>query len=88
MGVAQIDELIRVRLQGRLLGPTGRGRRLRERAGLSIRELAGLLGVDAATLSRWENGRTHPRGSGAARWLAACRTIEEELAHHEESAAS
>jgi transcriptional regulator with XRE-family HTH domain len=78
-----IDELLRVRLQSLLLGPTGRGRDLRERAGLSVRELATLLGVDAATLCRWERGQTRPRGPAASRWVAACQLIENELASYE-----
>jgi transcriptional regulator with XRE-family HTH domain len=81
--MGQIDEVVRVRLQGLLLGPTGRGRDLRERAGLSVRELAALLGVDAATLCRWERGQTRPRGPGASRWVAACQLIENELASQE-----
>jgi hypothetical protein len=79
----EFDELVRVRVQGLLLGPSGRGRDLRERAGLSVRELATLLGVDGATLCRWERGQTRPRGPGASRWVAACQLIEHELASQE-----
>ena len=32
-------------------------RRLRERAGLTLDEVADAMGVDASTVSRWETGR-------------------------------
>jgi transcriptional regulator with XRE-family HTH domain len=66
-------------IRGRTLGRTGRGRAIREEAGLSLRELAQIVEVDAATLSRWERGDVRPRQAGAARWLNACNAIEREL---------
>lgn len=66
-------------VRGRSLGRSGRGRTIREQAGLSLRELAEIVQVDAATLSRWERGDVRPRQAGAARWLAACDAIEHEL---------
>jgi transcriptional regulator with XRE-family HTH domain len=33
-------------------------RKLRQAAGLSLRELAGEVGIDESTLSRWERGET------------------------------
>jgi transcriptional regulator with XRE-family HTH domain len=83
-----LDQLVRMRLRGQLLGPTGRGRRLRQAAGLSVRELAKLLGIDAATLTRWETGQNRPRGEGGVRWVATCQVIEEELARQEQEAAA
>lgn len=41
-------------------------RRARERAGLTQKELAAHLGVDAMQLSRWETGRLTPRLKTAA----------------------
>lgn len=66
-------------MRGRSLAHSGRGKELRELAGLSLREFAGLLDVDPATLSRWERGVARPRRYAAARWLRACREIEREL---------
>jgi transcriptional regulator with XRE-family HTH domain len=57
-------------VRARALAATGEGRRRREAAGLSIRELAAAIGVDAPTLSRWELGRMRPRRASALRWLA------------------
>jgi transcriptional regulator with XRE-family HTH domain len=55
---------------------SGRGRELREAAGLSVRQLARELDVDAATLSRWERGESRPRTRAASRWVALCQEIE------------
>jgi transcriptional regulator with XRE-family HTH domain len=66
-------------IRGRTLGRTGRGRAIREEAGLSLRELARIVEVDAATLSRWERGDVRPRRSGAARWVNVCQEIERAL---------
>jgi transcriptional regulator with XRE-family HTH domain len=56
-------------VQARQLGRSGEGRRLREAAGLSLRELADAIGVEPGTLSRWETGRCRPRQRAALRWL-------------------
>jgi transcriptional regulator with XRE-family HTH domain len=66
-------------IRGRQLGSEGRGRRLRERAGLSVSELSRALGVDVATLSRWETGKAKPRPEGALKWAAVCDVIEQAL---------
>jgi DNA-binding XRE family transcriptional regulator len=76
--LAVMDE-IALLVRGRTLGRSGRGRAIREQAGLSLRELARIVQVDAATLSRWERGDVRPRQAGAARWLTACDAIEREL---------
>jgi transcriptional regulator with XRE-family HTH domain len=66
-------------IRGRRLASDGRGRRLRERAGLSVSELAHALGVDVGTLSRWETGKAKPRPEAALRWATVCEAIEHEL---------
>ncbi len=66
-------------IRGKRLGGQGGGRSLRQRAGLSVGELARVLGVDVATLSRWETGKAKPRPEAALRWAAACQAIEREL---------
>lgn len=59
----------------------GRVRRLRIKLGLSQRELAEAVGggVDAATISRWENGVRVPRTAAAARLAAVLRALEAAL---------
>jgi transcriptional regulator with XRE-family HTH domain len=71
----ELQQLVR----GRRLAREGRGRFLREAAGLSLRELAAAIGVDVATLSRWEHGSSRPRTRAAMRWVEACDAIEHEL---------
>jgi DNA-binding transcriptional regulator YiaG len=62
-----VAELIEV-AQARRRLPEPRERRLiRELAGVSRLELAGVVGVDAATLWRWETGRHRPRGVALVR---------------------
>lgn len=66
-----LDELVRVRKAA----SNGAGRALRRRAGLSLRELADLIDVDPATLSRWERGAVRPRHDAALRWSNALDAI-------------
>jgi transcriptional regulator with XRE-family HTH domain len=61
------------------LSSTGAGRDLRLRARLSVRDVAGCVGVDAATLSRWERGQCHPRRAAAVRWVEVCAAIDDAL---------
>ena len=72
----------------RRLARDGSGRATRERSGLSIRELARVIGVDVATLSRWERGEARPRGEAALQWLEACKAIERLLGGPDPSVAA
>ena len=60
----------------RALGPTGRGRRAREAARLSLSEFAQAIQVDPASLCRWEHGQTVPRRNAALRWLAGVEELD------------
>jgi transcriptional regulator with XRE-family HTH domain len=64
--------------RARQLGRSGQGRRAREAAGLSVRELAAAVGVEAGTLSRWETGRCRPRADAALRWLTTLDSLASE----------
>jgi len=46
---------------------TGAARSARERAGLSVGELARAAGLPPSTLARWERGERHPRAVQALR---------------------
>ncbi|HET6815294.1 MAG TPA: helix-turn-helix transcriptional regulator [Actinomycetota bacterium] len=59
----------------RRLQDTGQARRIRERAGVSVALLARAIGVQEATVWRWETGRSRPREDAALRWLAALETM-------------
>jgi transcriptional regulator with XRE-family HTH domain len=62
--------------RARELGPSGRGRRAREMARLSLSEVAVAIGVDAATLCRWERGLVRPRRAAALRWLSVVDDLQ------------
>lgn len=59
----------------RRLCVNGQGRLLRTTAQVSLRELAETIGVDAATLARWESGATVPRAHAAMRWIDALQLL-------------
>lgn len=59
----------------RQLAETGHGKRLRESVRITVRELAEAIGVDAATLSRWEHGQSVPRAAAALRWVTALNEL-------------
>jgi DNA-binding transcriptional regulator YiaG len=60
-----LDELVRVRA----MTTTGHARALRRAAGLSIGEVAHVVGVAPSTIYRWETARRRPRGDAARRYL-------------------
>jgi DNA-binding transcriptional regulator YiaG len=45
-------------------------RRIREAAGLTQQQIGEAVGVDGATVCRWESGERHPRGPSARLYLA------------------
>jgi DNA-binding transcriptional regulator YiaG len=60
----------------RALTRSGEARAIRERAGVSLREVGGAVGVSGACVLRWEQAERSPRGSAALRYgelLAALR---------------
>lgn len=69
-------------VEGRAAAGSGRGERLREAAGLSRAELAAIVGVSAAAVSRWEHGQRRPRGENAAAYAQALRQVAAEVAEH------
>jgi len=66
------EKSIRLLVLGRQLGPTGTGRAIRERSGLSVAEAAEALGVSAGHLSCWERNITRPRRDAASTWATFC----------------
>lgn len=74
------DDLFRVS-SVRHLAACGRARAIRKKRRISLRELASAIGTTPSTLSRWENGRTTPRGAAALRWADALgfRAADEEV---------
>ena len=65
-----LDELVEIsRMRRRLPEPAMR-QHLRRRARLTQEDVAEAVGVDRATLSRWESGARTPRGDRLARYVA------------------
>jgi DNA-binding transcriptional regulator YiaG len=63
----------------RYLVAMGEARPIRERARLSLPEVAAYCGVTYKTIRRWEAGERPPRGAGALRYaslLAALTKVE------------
>jgi len=58
----------------------GRGRRERERYGVSLEELAAAVGVPVIELMAWELGEREPAGSEAADYLRVVRALAR---HHD-----
>lgn len=52
-------------------------RRVREEAHLSQREIAAVLGVSPAAISRWETGVHLPRGVAAERYARLIRALKD-----------
>lgn len=57
--------------QARHLSTSGNGKRIREQAKLTLKEVAEHIGVDVKTLRRWESGESMPRGDKAIAWVRA-----------------
>jgi transcriptional regulator with XRE-family HTH domain len=61
-------ELLR-RSAGRVSYDGAAARRTRERARLTQAEVGSAVGVNAATISRWEGGSRQPRGDAGDRYV-------------------
>lgn len=59
----------------RVLVHTGAARHVRERAGISVAEMAAACGVNRLTVRRWESGENAPRGGPAVRYAAALDSL-------------
>lgn len=61
----------------RALARSGEARAIREKAGLSLREMAAALGVSRSAVQRWEMGLRTPRGAITARYGALLTALTE-----------
>ncbi|RYC05717.1 helix-turn-helix domain-containing protein [Nocardioides zhouii] len=57
------------------LSMSGEGRRLRERADVSVPEVAAAAGTDVLTLLRWETGQVLPSGSQSMDWARVVHVL-------------
>jgi DNA-binding transcriptional regulator YiaG len=61
----------------RHMAKSGRAREIRERAGLSLHDVARVVGVAPATLQRWEVGARRPYSAAALRYGALLNQLAE-----------
>jgi DNA-binding transcriptional regulator YiaG len=54
---------------------SGRAKKMRERAGLSLRELAAMADVPSSSLQTWEAGQHSPRADACIAWAAAMKRL-------------
>lgn len=59
----------------RELAENGVAREIRVGAGLSLREVAGQIGVGPSTVYRWEVGARRPHGKAAVRYAALLESL-------------
>lgn len=71
MNSTQLLEVTRVRELAR----AGRAREARQRAGLSLSEIAVAVGVSTATIYRWETAQRRPTGAPALRYARLCENL-------------
>lgn len=71
----ELEQRIRAR-RTELPSPTER-RAIRRAAGVTLEELAAVVGVSRASIGFWESGQVHPRGENLRRYSLALTRIRE-----------
>ncbi len=77
MTLEQLSRRIQTR---RDLPPPPVRKALRKAAGVSLSEVAGIVGVTRQAVSLWEAGERTPRGANAAAYLEVLREIKRAVA--------
>lgn len=54
----------------------GTAKKIRQDAGLTMGQVAAVVGVGESTVSRWEGGSRKPRGEHALKWAALLNELE------------
>lgn len=54
----------------------GTAKKTRQHAGLTMAQVAAVIGVGESTVSRWEGGSRKPRGEHALKWAALLNELE------------
>ena len=73
-----MDETTRALLiaRARTWARSGEGRRRREEAQLSIRDVGRAIGLSNVTIHRWETQQNLPSGDSAVRWVELLDQLE------------
>jgi DNA-binding transcriptional regulator YiaG len=56
---------------------SGDAKKIRQKAGLTMAQVAAVIGVGESTVSRWEGGSRKPRGEHALKWAALLNELEQ-----------
>ena len=75
VNLMQASTIIAEDLARRLLPPPAERRRIRRDAGVSLRRMAGELGVTPQAVDHWEHGRRHPRADLLIRYEDTLRRL-------------
>lgn len=60
---------------------SGDAKKIRQQAGLTMAQVAAVVGVGESTVSRWEGGSRKPRGEHALKWAALLNELEQSTAN-------
>jgi DNA-binding transcriptional regulator YiaG len=72
-------EIVQKALSRRSMPSPKKRRTIRKKAGLTQEDVARPLGVDAATVCRWEAGGSSPRGASFDAYLRLLETLQREV---------
>ena len=75
-----VEELLLL-TEARQLAASGRGRDVREAAGVSQAEIGAAIGATVAGISKWENGLRRPSGASAIRYARVIRELANQLSN-------
>lgn len=78
LNLDQLDEALERARRSQALPPNAERRLLRLRAGLTLADVAGCLGVSGAAVSRYETGHRTPRGVVLDGYLAVLNRLKNE----------
>jgi transcriptional regulator with XRE-family HTH domain len=76
--------------EGRQLAASGIARLVRQSAGLSLREVAHVIGIDPGTVWHWEHGSKVPSGANAIAYrdlIVALKDRQPQRSHPKQTAA-
>lgn len=58
---------------------SGEAKKIRQQAGLTMAQVAVVVGVDVSSVSKWESGSRKPRGEHAVKWAALLNELEQNV---------
>jgi transcriptional regulator with XRE-family HTH domain len=74
-----LDDVLAQAAAARELPTAAEARAIREAAGITQQQIGDVVGVDRATICRWESGKRRPRGANVRFYFAVLKRIVEEM---------